>query len=126
MAAKPRVATPDRGGERFRQLPRTVSPPSQISLLAVLERHRGDAARAAATAREANQRHRRAAALKLLPHILVSEELPAPVAQARRVRSAGLPTGRRPAQRTVCAFQDGHERWRHPRAPCNTREGLPR
>src|SRR5665811_1189942 len=98
MSAEQRVAAPDRGGERFRQLPRTVPPPSQLSLLAVLERHRGDAARAAAAAREANQRHRRAAALKLLPHVLVSEELPAPVAQARRVRSASLPTGRRPAQ----------------------------
>jgi len=43
VAAKQSVAAPDRGGERFGQLPLTVPPPSQLSLVDVLERHRGDA-----------------------------------------------------------------------------------
>ena len=98
VAAEQRVAAPDRGGERLRQLPLTVPPASQLVLVGVLERHRGDAARGAATTRETNQRRRRAPARELLPHVLVSEQLAAPVVQPRGVRLAGLPAGRRPAQ----------------------------
>ena len=98
VAAEQGVAAPDRSGEHFRQFPLTMPPASQLSLVAVLERHRGDAARPAAATREANQSHRRAPALELLPHVLVGEQLATPVAQPHGVRPAGLPAGRRPAQ----------------------------
>ena len=101
-----------------------MPPASQLSLVAVLERHRGDAARPAAAAREANQSHRRAPALELLPHVLVGEQLATPVAQPHGVRPARLPAVGVRHSSPGCALQDGHERWRHPRTPCSIREGL--
>ena len=94
MAAKQRVAAPDRIGERLWQLTATALPSGELVAVA-LQRHRGDAARAAATAREANQRPAGAPPLQLLPHLLVAEQLPAGSPQPHRVRLAGFPAGRR-------------------------------
>ena len=98
VAAEQRVPTPDRSGERLGQLALAAAPAGKLALVRVLERHRGDAALAAAAPREAHQRSGGLPALELLPHPLLGEQLPPPWVKTRGVRLAGAPAGRRLAQ----------------------------
>ena len=126
MAAEQRVPGPDRSGERLGQLALAASPAGKLALLRVLERHRGDAALAAAAPREAHQRDGGLPPLELLPHPLLGEQLPPPWREARAVCgwAARLPVGVLHSS-PGCALQVGQERRRQPRAACKNRVGLP-
>ena len=124
MAAEQRVPTPDRSGERLGQLALAASPAGKLAPLRVLERHRGDAALAAAAPREAHQRDGGLPPLKLLPHPLLGEQLPPP-----GVKHARCAAGRRACRSASCTARppapcrSGRSGCRQPRAACEHSHG---
>jgi hypothetical protein len=83
LPSEPRVSVPHRSLERERQL--ITSSPSlhfhQLVALQAIQSDRSDPSSLTSAAGERDDRERRAATLKLLPHRLVAHQLPAPRTQ---------------------------------------------